>query len=192
MRDQIVAETRGNPLALLELPHGLTAAQLAGGFGFPGVVALSGKIEENFLRRVDALPEQTRRLLLIAAADPSGDAALVWRAAAQLGIGTEAATPATEAAPGRIRRPGCVPALPGPLGDLSVGVRRRSDGGYTEPWPKPPTRRARSRPARLAPRAGRCRARRGVSPQSSSVRPAAPGHAEAWRRQRRSCTVPPA
>ena len=97
VRDQILAETQGNPLALLELPRGLTPQELAGGFGLPGAVRLSGGIEENFRRRVDVLPDQTRRLLLIAAAEPVGDPALVWGAAARLGIGAEAAAPATEA-----------------------------------------------------------------------------------------------
>ena len=97
VRDQIIAETRGNPLALLELPHGLTPQELAGGFGLPGAPPLAGSIEQNFRRRVEALPRETRRLLLLAAADPSGDPALVWRAAAECGIGTEAAVPATEA-----------------------------------------------------------------------------------------------
>jgi DNA-binding CsgD family transcriptional regulator len=97
VRDRIVAETRGNPLALLELPRGLTPAELAGGFGLPGAVPLSRRIEESFRRRVDALPDQTRRLLQLAAADPTGDAALVWRAAGRLGIPAEAATPAAQA-----------------------------------------------------------------------------------------------
>jgi DNA-binding CsgD family transcriptional regulator len=97
VRDQIVAETRGNPLALLELPRGLTATELAGGFGLPGVVPLAGSIEKSFGRRVGAMPFQTRRLLLLAAADPAGDPALVWRAAACLGVGAEAAAPAAEA-----------------------------------------------------------------------------------------------
>jgi DNA-binding CsgD family transcriptional regulator len=97
VRDQIVAETRGNPLALLELPRTLTAAELAGGFGLPGVLRLPGSVEESFRRRVGALPEETRRLLALAAADPIGDAALIWRAADQLGVGLEAAEPAAEA-----------------------------------------------------------------------------------------------
>jgi DNA-binding CsgD family transcriptional regulator len=75
----------------------LTAAELAGGFGLPGVVPLPGRIEESFRRRVDALPPETRRLLLVAAADPTGDAVLVWRAAGQLAIGAAAARPAVEA-----------------------------------------------------------------------------------------------
>ena len=97
VRDQLVAETQGNPLALLELPRGLSPAQLAGGFGMPGTVPLAGSIEESFRRRVGALPDQARQLLLLAAADPTGDPALVWRAAERLGIGTEAAGPAAEA-----------------------------------------------------------------------------------------------
>ena len=86
VRERIVAETRGNPLALLELPRGLNAAQLAVGFGLLGTQALSGRIEESFLRRLGALPEQTRLFMLIAAAEPVGDPLLVWRAAEQLGI----------------------------------------------------------------------------------------------------------
>jgi DNA-binding CsgD family transcriptional regulator len=97
VRDRIIAETRGNPLALLELPWGLTPEQLAGGFGLPGGMPLSGRMEESFRRQLGALPAQTRRLLLLAAADPSGDPLLVWRAAAKLGIPARAATPAVEA-----------------------------------------------------------------------------------------------
>jgi DNA-binding CsgD family transcriptional regulator len=97
VRDQIVAEARGNPLALLELPRGLTTGQLAGGFGLPGAVSLPGRIEESFRRQLDALPTPTRRLLLLAAADPSGDPALVWRAAERLGLPFQAGTPAAEA-----------------------------------------------------------------------------------------------
>jgi DNA-binding CsgD family transcriptional regulator len=97
VRDQIVAETRGNPLALLELVRGVTPAELAGGFGLLSGAPLSGRVEEAFRQRVDALPAQTRRLVLVAAADPTGDPGLVWGAARSLGIGTEAATPAAGA-----------------------------------------------------------------------------------------------
>jgi DNA-binding CsgD family transcriptional regulator len=97
VRDLIVAETRGNPLALLELPRGLTPAQLAGGFGLPGATPLTGRIEDSFARQLEALPAETRRLVLLAAADPSGDRALVWRAAGRLGIPIQAAGPAAEA-----------------------------------------------------------------------------------------------
>ncbi|HLQ52929.1 MAG TPA: AAA family ATPase [Streptosporangiaceae bacterium] len=96
VRDRIVAEARGNPLAL-ELVRGVTPAELAGGFGLPGAVPISRRVEEAFRRRVETLPAETRRLLLVAAADPVGDPVLVWRAAGRLGIGAEAATPAAEA-----------------------------------------------------------------------------------------------
>jgi DNA-binding CsgD family transcriptional regulator len=97
VREQVVAETRGNPLALLELPRGLTPAQLAGGFGLPAAVGLSGRIEESFRQRLEALPEDTQRLLLLAAADPVGDSALVWRAAKRLRIVGPAVQPAESA-----------------------------------------------------------------------------------------------
>ena len=96
VRDLIVAETRGNPLALLELPQGLTPTQLAGGFGLLGAAGLSGRIEESFLRRLQALPEETQEFLLVAAAETTGDALLVWRAAERLGIAPSAAAPAEE------------------------------------------------------------------------------------------------
>jgi DNA-binding CsgD family transcriptional regulator len=84
--ERIVAETRGNPLALLELPRGLNPTQLAGGFGLPTTAPLSAGIEQGYTRRLATLPYDARRLLLIAAADPVGDPALVWRAAKRLGI----------------------------------------------------------------------------------------------------------
>jgi hypothetical protein len=89
--ERIIAETGGNPLALLELPRGLTPAQLAGGFGLPAALPLSTGIEQSFGRRLARLPRDTRRLLLLAAAEPVGDAALLWRAAQQLGIPETAA-----------------------------------------------------------------------------------------------------
>ena len=95
--DQIVAETRGNPLALLELPYGLSAAQLAGGFGLPGALSLDSRIEESYQRRVQTLPEDTQRLLLVAAAEPLGDPALLWRAAMILGITGDVLVPAERA-----------------------------------------------------------------------------------------------
>jgi DNA-binding CsgD family transcriptional regulator len=98
VRDRIVAETHGNPLALLELPRmRQTLAELAGGFGLADGVALSGQIEQSFTERLAPLPPATRLLLLIAAAEPTGDPVLVWRAAAALGIGPDAAASATEA-----------------------------------------------------------------------------------------------
>src|SRR5215218_71028 len=92
VRDRLIAETRGNPLAILELPRGLAATQMPGAFGLAGAHALSGRIEESFLRRLEALPEETRLLLLVAAAEPVDDPLLVWRAAERLGIGLSAAT----------------------------------------------------------------------------------------------------
>ncbi len=89
VRDRIVAEARGNPLALLELPRGVPGA--------PGSSGLPGRIEESFRRRVEVLPAATQRLMLVAAAEPAGDPALVWGAAERLGIGAEAAWPAADA-----------------------------------------------------------------------------------------------
>jgi hypothetical protein len=92
VRDRIVAETRGNPLALLELSRGVP--------GVPGLSELPGvpgRIEDNFRRRVEVLPTATRRLMLVAAAEPAGDPALVWRAAERLGIEAEAVAPAADA-----------------------------------------------------------------------------------------------
>jgi DNA-binding CsgD family transcriptional regulator len=97
VRDRVIAETHGNPLALLELPRGLTSAQLTGGFGVSSTVSLDGRIEESFGRQLETLPAQTRRLVQLAAADPTGDPVLVWRAAGRLAIGAGAAGPAAEA-----------------------------------------------------------------------------------------------
>jgi DNA-binding CsgD family transcriptional regulator/tetratricopeptide (TPR) repeat protein len=94
VRERIVAETRGNPLALLELPRGLSPTQLAGGFGLVGEQVLPGRIEESFLRQLDALPKDVRSLLQLAAAEPVGDPMLVWDAADRLGIGVSAAAAA--------------------------------------------------------------------------------------------------
>ncbi len=91
VRDRLVAETRGNPLALLELPRGLSALQLAGGFGLLDGEALPARIEDSFVQRLESSPTETEQLLLIAAAEPVGDPALLWRAAARLGIGVSAA-----------------------------------------------------------------------------------------------------
>jgi DNA-binding CsgD family transcriptional regulator len=95
--DRIVAETRGNPLALLELPRGLTPAELAGGFGLPDARPLASRVEEAFVQRVRTLPPETQRLLLVAAAEPVGDVSLLWRAAEQLGIRGDAGRPAEAA-----------------------------------------------------------------------------------------------
>jgi RNA polymerase sigma factor (sigma-70 family) len=96
VRDRIIAETRGNPLALLELPQGLTATELAGGFGLLGAQALTGRIEKSFVRRLEAFSDDARRLVLVAAAEPVGDPLLLWRAAERLGIASAAAEAAEE------------------------------------------------------------------------------------------------
>jgi hypothetical protein len=89
--DRVIAETHGNPLAILELPKGLSPAQLAGGFGLPVAVTLADQIEESYRRRLARLPVESRRLLLIVAADPTGNPEIIWRAADELGIDEEAA-----------------------------------------------------------------------------------------------------
>jgi DNA-binding CsgD family transcriptional regulator len=97
VRDRIVAETRGIPLALVEVPRNVAAAELAGGFWLTGEHHAAGQIEDGFVRRIQSLPEPTRRLVLVAAAEPVGDAALFLRAAAQLGIAVDALGPAEAA-----------------------------------------------------------------------------------------------
>ena len=101
VQGRIVAETRGNPLALLELPHGLSMTELAGGFGLPeanpDAMVMSGRIEDSFLRRIGDLSASSRFLLLVAAAEPTGDAVLVWQVAARLGLGMDAAGDAVAA-----------------------------------------------------------------------------------------------
>ncbi|WP_055589376.1 helix-turn-helix transcriptional regulator [Streptacidiphilus griseoplanus] len=92
--ERIAAEARGNPLALLELPKTWTAAQFVGGFGPTAHEALPTRIEDSFLSRALNLPPATRMLLLVAASEPTGDSALLWRAAGRLGIGPSAATAA--------------------------------------------------------------------------------------------------
>ena len=97
VRDRIIRETGGNPLALLELPRGLTPAQLAVGFGLPEAQPLARRIEQSFRRRAEDLPPETRRLLLVAAVEQAGDALTVWRAASRLGIDADAAEAAATA-----------------------------------------------------------------------------------------------
>jgi DNA-binding CsgD family transcriptional regulator len=96
VRDMVIAETRGNPLALLELPRGLSL-ELSGGFGLADEPGLPGRIEKGFQRRFDALPADTQQLVLVAAAEPTGDPVLLWRAAQLLGIGTGAQAAAEQA-----------------------------------------------------------------------------------------------
>jgi DNA-binding CsgD family transcriptional regulator len=95
VRDRIVSETRGNPLALLELSRSVGPAQLAGGFALPDAGNVVDRIEDQYRQRIAALPDATRRVMLLAAADPVGDATLVWRAAEMLGLEREAVEPAS-------------------------------------------------------------------------------------------------
>ena len=97
IRDRILAEAQGNPLALLELPRAWTPAAFAEGFGMASNVPVAARIEEGFRRRAAPLPVDSRRLMLLAAADPVGDPQLVWAAADRLGIPPRAAAPAKEA-----------------------------------------------------------------------------------------------
>jgi len=123
--DRIVAETRGNPLALLELPRGLTQAQLAGGVGLLGAHALSGRIEESFRQRLAKLPCESQRLLLVAAVEPVGDPLLAWGAAEQLGLGV------SRRRDGRIaggRRTGHISSSAVAIGGLRRGVGRGPTG----------------------------------------------------------------
>jgi hypothetical protein len=99
VRDRLVAETHGNPLALLELPRGVAPAELAGVPGLPGapgLPGLPGRIEDNFRRRLEVLPAAAQRLMLVAAAEPAGEPALVWRAAQRLGTEAGAVAPAAD------------------------------------------------------------------------------------------------
>src|ERR687890_331032 len=101
VRDRILAESHGNPLALLELPRALSATDLAfGGDAGPGATPLVQRLERGVLRQVGSLPEPSFRLLLTAAADPTGDLPLLWRAAERLGIEPGAAAAAE--APGLV------------------------------------------------------------------------------------------
>ena len=95
VRERIIAETHGNPLALLEWPRGLTPAELAGGFGL-SAVPMAGRIEESFRRRIEELPPATRRFLTVAAAEPTGDPRLVWQAAGRIGVSSDDAAPAIQ------------------------------------------------------------------------------------------------
>ena len=188
VRDRIVAETRGNPLALLELPRGLTAAQLAGGFGLPGAQALTGRIEESFVRRLGLLSDDARRLLLVAAAEPVGDPLLLWRAAERLGIGPAAAEAAE--AEGLLAIGGRV-TFRHPL--VRSAMYRSAAAGIAAPstwrWRTRPTGRPTRTAARgIWPRPPRGPTRR--SPWSSSARPAGRRPAAASPPRRRSCGGP--
>jgi DNA-binding CsgD family transcriptional regulator len=97
VRERVVAEARGNPLALLELPRSAQQARLAGGFELPDAVSVPRRVEDFYERRSGSLPLETQLLLLVAAAEPTGEVALLWRAAERLGLPPDAAAPAEAA-----------------------------------------------------------------------------------------------
>ena len=167
VRDQIVAETRGNPLALLELPRGLTPTELAGGFGFPDARPLASRVEEAFVQRIRALPGETQLLLLVAAAEPVGDVGLLWRAAEQLGIRGGKRT-GRRSRVDRIRDSGAVPASARPVGDVQGGVRRGSSTGAPSPRRSDRSRRG-SRSTCVAPRERFGESRRGRSGRARAL-----------------------
>jgi hypothetical protein len=187
VRDRIVAETGGNPLALLQLPRGLGPAELAGGFWLPDSRPLASRIESSFQRQFRSLPPGTQRLLLIAAADPTGDVTLLWRAGGLQGI---------QPTPPRLRRPldwsssapGCILAIPWPA-LRSTGRPRLVPGGRCIAcWPRPPMLRlirTGGPGIALTLRWGRTRR----WPPSWRARPAGPRRVVDWRRRPRSSSA---
>ena len=189
VRDRIIADTHGNPLALLELTRGLTPAQLSGGFGRSSAVPLDGRIEESFGRQLETLPAQTQRLLQLAAADPTGDPVLVWRAAGRLAIGAGAAGPAVEAG-WRSWAPGCGSGIRWCARRPTGRHRSRRGRSCTARWPRSPTRLSiliGGPGTGLRPRPGRMRT---LLPNLNSAR-AGPSAAVVSRRRRRSWSGPP-
>jgi DNA-binding CsgD family transcriptional regulator len=200
--DQRVVEARGNPLALIELPRGLTPARLAGGFGVPGALSVAGRLEQSFLERLAALPEDTRRLLLVAAAEPLGDPVLLWRAAERLGITGSAGEPAESAGlieidgPVRFRHPLVRSAV---YGAASAVQRRRVHRALAEATDAgtDPDRRAwhlaeaTARPdedvaSELERGAGRAQSRGGLAAAAAFLERAAALTPERSRRARRA------
>ena len=202
VRDRILAEAGGNPLALLELPRSMRTAHLAGGFELPGALSVPRRLEESFRHRSTSLPAQTQELLLIAASEPTGDPALLWRAAEHLGLAREVATPAEVAGlltiDGRVR-------FRHPLVRSAVYQaatppdRRRAHGALAEAIDPQadPDRRAwhRAQAAlgadaevadELERSAGRARARGGVAAAAAFLQRAAELSAEPAARARRA------
>jgi hypothetical protein len=171
VRERILAEARGNPLALLELPRDSSPASVAGGFGLPSELALQGRIEASFQHRVQRLPRATQQLLLVAAAEPTGEPTLLWRATVELGITIHAVGPAEEEGMVEV---GARVAFRHPLmrrwlpSRMPAPIRIVERGTSPRP-PSDPTR---------------------TSPTSWSGRRGAHGHAAAWLRPRRSSSAP--
>ena len=124
VRDRIVAETRGIPLAILEVPRSVSATELAGGFWISGKRSSAAAIEEGFVRRINSLPADTQRLLLVAAAEPVGDAALFLRAAARLGHSGRRAGARRGRGSDRVRSAHAIPPPVDALGRLPRGGAR--------------------------------------------------------------------
>ena len=121
VRERFIDETRGNPLALLELPRELSATELAGGFGIQDAFGVPTRVEESFQRRCEELPDETRLLMLIAAAEPVGDPLLLWRSASTLGVAPAAAEAAEAAGLLEAGYAGYVPSSARALGGVSNG-----------------------------------------------------------------------
>ena len=186
VRDRIIAETRGNPLALLELPRGLTRRSWPVGSDCPGAQALSGRIEESYIRRLEALPEDARRLLLVAAAEPIGDPLLLLSASERLGIAISAIERDGRIAGARGARD--LPSSARALGGVPVRGRARAPSGA----PGAGRRRRTRTPIRIvvrgiSPLRRRVRTRR--SRWSSSIRRAGRRRAAASPPRLRSCSV---
>jgi DNA-binding CsgD family transcriptional regulator len=200
--DQIIGESHGNPLALLELPRTWNMAALAGGFGLPGSQPVAGKIEQSYVRRLGLLPADTQLLVLAAAAEPVGDPVPVWRAAERLGIGVGAAAPLEAAGlvefGGRVRfrHPLVRSAV---YRSASPEARHRVHGALaeaTDPDPEPDRRawhRAHATPAldedvaaELERSAGRAQARGGLAAAAAFLQRAAELTPEPASRARRA------
>src|ERR1700729_3420243 len=193
VQERLVAEARGNPLALLELPRGLTPGELAGGFGLPDAPGLSGRIEDSFQRRVARLPAETQQLLLVAAADPVGDPVLVWRAAGRLGIGVQAAADTdgllTIGARVTFRHPLVRSAVYRAASPEDRQAAHRTLADATDPAADPDRRAwhlAQAKPgldenvaSELEPSAGRAPARRGLAGAAASELERSAGRAQA-------------
>lgn len=202
VRDRVIAESRGNPLALLELPRDLTPAELAGGFELPGVAPLATQLEKGFMREFESLPDDARLLMLTAAAEPVGDVALLWRAAGLLGLKTDAADAAQTAglielgAQVRFRHPLVRSAV---YGAASASDRLTVHGALAEATDAvlEPDRRAWHRghalsgldesvAGQLEDSAGRARARGGIAAAAAFLERAAELTPDPGRRGRRA------
>ena len=187
---RILGEAGGNPLALIELPRGLTPAELAGGFGVPDARPLASRIEHTFLQRLQTLPRDTQLLLLTAAAEPLGDLGLLWRAAEMLGIEGRAGRPAEAAGLIELGLRVRFPASARPLGGLPRVGPRATAATYTG---RSPTRPIRISIPTVAPGIARTRRRRPTRrwPRRWCARPTARRVVAGSPRPRRSCSGRP-